>query len=117
GALVVFPAGAVSRFRWARKKVADPEWNPHIASIARRTGATVVPIFIHGRGGFWFQIAGVISGRLQTMTLFTELLKMKGRTLRITVGKPLVPEKWSHILGDERLVNHFRDQVEVLGQN
>jgi len=116
GALVVFPAGAVSRFQWDRKKVADPEWNPHIAAIARRTGATVVPIFIHGRGGFMFQLAGMITNRIQNMTLFNELLKMKGRSLRITVGKPLPPETWSHISDDSALVNHFRDKVERLEQ-
>ncbi len=49
GALVVFPAGAVSRYQPSHNRVKDSDWSPHIAAIARRTGATVIPLFIHGR--------------------------------------------------------------------
>jgi putative hemolysin len=64
-----------------------------------------------------FQIAGMISNTLQNMALFNELPKMKDRDLRMTVGKPLQPEDWSHIPDDKQLVNHFRDKVEILGQS
>ena len=114
GALVVFPAGAVSHYRLSSNKVLDPDWSPHIASLARRTGATVFPIFIHGRNNFLFQITGTVSRRLQNLLIFKQLPKMRNRSLSITVGKPLVPESWTHIGDDETLSNHFRDHVEIL---
>src|SRR5690349_1063813 len=35
GVLVVFPAGEVSHWRWRDRGVADPDWNPAVARIAR----------------------------------------------------------------------------------
>lgn len=116
GALVVFPAGAVSHFHWDKNGVTDREWNPHIATLARRTNATVVPIFVHGRNSLPFQICGMISTKLQNLLIFKELPKMRNRKLQITLGKSMPFDTWSQIAGDKDLINHFRKEVEVLSR-
>lgn len=117
GAFVVFPAGAVSHFHWNLKEITDPQWNPHIASLARRTNATVIPVYIHRRNSVFFQLAGAISQNLHNLMLFRELPKMKNKTLHITFGKSMPAETWSHIKEDIDLIQHFRKSVEALGKN
>lgn len=116
GALVVFPAGSVSHFQWDKKSVADPQWNAHIATLARKTGATVLPIHIQGHNSWLFQLCGMISPKLQNLLIFKEFPKMKNREIEITLGKAMPPETWSDINGDNDLINHFRDSVEALGR-
>ena len=117
GALVVFPGASVSRYQWDRKMVADKDWSPHVSIFARRTKATVVPIFIHGRNSLWFQFLGLISYTLQFTTLFNEFMKLKGRTLSITFGKPIPAESWQHISDNTELTNYFRAHTDALSQS
>jgi putative hemolysin len=117
GALVVFPAGGVSRFQWRRLAAEDPDWSPHIAALARRFRATVVPIYIHGRNGWPFQLIGAIAPQLQNLFIFGEFSKMRGRTLRLTVGRPMPESSWSHLPGDEATIAFFRDQTEMLNRS
>ena len=44
GVLGIFPAGTVSSFSLAHKRVTDDPWNANIAAIIRMTKATVVPV-------------------------------------------------------------------------
>jgi putative hemolysin len=116
GALVVFPAGGVSRFQWRRLPVEDQAWSPHIAAFARRTGATVVPIYIHGRNGWLFQLIGAITPRLQTLFVFGELPRMRGRTLCLTIGQPIPASSWSQLPDDAATIAFFRKQTEMLAR-
>src|SRR3546814_269143 len=42
GALIMFPAGEVSRVDWQARQISDPPWSPTLALIARRSGARVL---------------------------------------------------------------------------
>ncbi|MCH2140196.1 MAG: 1-acyl-sn-glycerol-3-phosphate acyltransferase, partial [Phycisphaerales bacterium] len=46
--LATFPAGAVSHRTRSDPNVLDPEWNPSIVMLAKRSGATIVPMYFHG---------------------------------------------------------------------
>ena len=116
GALIVFPAGAVSHYNRDKKSVVDPDWNAHIATLARKTGATVLPVFVHGNNSWWFQLSGLVSPKLQNLLIFKELPKMKNRKLQVTLGKSMPPESWSGIKDDKDLINHFRKKVEALAE-
>lgn len=53
--LGIFPAGTVSSFSLAHKRVTDDPWNANIAAIIRMTKATVVPVYFPGRNSLLFQ--------------------------------------------------------------
>jgi putative hemolysin len=91
GALVIFPAGLISRKRDGR--LADPEWQPTPAAFARKYNAPVVPIHVAGPWSFLFHAFDGVSKELRDITLFHELLNKKGRTFRLTVGHPIAPEQ------------------------
>ncbi|GMU83994.1 MAG: glycerol acyltransferase [Planctomycetota bacterium] len=93
GALGVFPAGEVSHFTWKRRCVTDPHWSDSVARLALRTGATVVPVYFDGRNSRLFQILGLIHPRLRTALLPRELLRQRGKTIRVEIGTTIGPQR------------------------
>ena len=88
-ALIVFPAGEVAHTRDEEGRLAESAWHPAAARIVRSTGATVVPVFIPGRNSVAFQRAGRIHALLRTALLPRELLRQRGCSPRLRVGRPI----------------------------
>jgi len=117
GALAVFPAGGVARFQWRHLSVSDPPWSPHVAALVRRTGAAVLPVYFHGRNGWMFQLVGILCRPLQDLMIVGELAKMRGRTLRVTVGRVVQPGELSHFATDEESIAFLRAETEMLARS
>ena len=75
GLLGVFPGNRVSHWQWDRRQVCDSDWVPNVASLIRRTEATVVPIFIEGGNSLLFNLAGIVHPLLRTALLGRELIR------------------------------------------
>jgi putative hemolysin len=116
GVLVVFPAGEVSHWRWRERSVADPEWNPAVARIARMAEAPVVPVFIGGANSAAFQAAGLAHPRLRTAMLARELLNKRGRTVDVRIGTAVPPEKLAAIPTAREQVDYLRCRTYLLGR-
>ena len=112
--LGVFPAGEVSHLKVKRRRVIDSEWNPQIARIAQRTGATVVPIFFEGRNSAAFQLAGLVHPRLRTVMLPNELIRRRGRRIRARIGRPISPQRISQFENPEALSDYLRVRTYLL---
>ncbi len=69
GMLVVFPAGAVSRFDALRMSVTDPPWSPHCVDLAKRTSAKMIPLFISGSNSRLFHALSLLNDGLATALL------------------------------------------------
>jgi putative hemolysin len=89
GALVVFPAGEVAHMRRADGSIADSPWRSTVGRIALTTGARVVPVRIEGANSPLFYAAGRIHPLLRTVLLSRELLRRRGRSVTVRVGKAL----------------------------
>lgn len=90
GALVIFPAGEVSRLDLRRRRVADLPWADSVAMLARRGGATVLPLHIEGRANWRSLLAGVLHPRLRTACLARDLLRTRNTEVAVHLGE-LVP--------------------------
>jgi len=88
-ALVVFPAGEVSHVRASDGRIVDAPWRDGAARLAARAEAAVLPLFIHGGNSRWFVHAGRISPWLRSALLGRELLRQRGRVVRMTIGRPV----------------------------
>ncbi|NKF24028.1 lysophospholipid acyltransferase family protein [Solimonas marina] len=97
GALIVFPAGEVSRIDWQARQIADPPWSPTVALLARRSGARVLPLFVEGRPRLRSLAAGTVNARLRTVMLARDLLAMRGRTLGLRIGATVEPRELERI--------------------
>lgn len=93
GALAVFPAGEVAHRRFGVGAVVEPEWAPPAVRLALRSGAPVLPVFFAGRNSALFQAAGLLHPRLRTLLLPRELIRLRGKTVQVRIGTPVVPER------------------------
>lgn len=117
GVLAVFPGNKVSHYQWHRGEIADPEWVPHIGALIRRTGASVVPVFIEGGNSRLFNIAGMIHPLLRTILLPREFLR-KGRSgvpVRVHVGTAIPSTRLKRFGSDEEMIRFLRVTTYFLG--
>ncbi|MBO7520671.1 MAG: lysophospholipid acyltransferase family protein, partial [Opitutales bacterium] len=109
GCLATFPSGTVSHLHLKHLTITDPEWNKNIASIARKTGATIVPIFFEGKNSLIFQLAGLISPKLRTALLIREMMRHSRKTLvKARIGSPITPRQISSFETDGELTAWMR---------
>ncbi len=113
GLLVVFPAGEVSSLQFPNFRVADAPWSDSIGRLARITTSTVTPVYFHGANSPGFQMAGLVHPRLRTALLPRELFNKRGRTIRVSVGPPVLPHLQSRF-SDHRLIEYLRMRTELL---
>lgn len=93
GCLGVFPSGEVSHFHLKDRAVVDPEWSSHVVSLARRSNATVLPVFFRGRNSLLFQVLGKLHPKIRTLMLGRELCRMQGRRVHVNVGDAIAPDR------------------------
>ena len=107
-AIGVFPAGEVSSIDLKRRLVRDPPWSETIAGLARKTGATVVPMHFCGRNPALFQLAGLVHPRLRTALLPRMTVRQKRRTITAFIGKPIPPAEVARSASDAELTSLMR---------
>ena len=108
GALITFPAGEVSSLRLDRRRVTDPEWTPHIASLVRHSGANVLPVFFEGRNSSFFQVMGMVHPRLRTALLAHELFRRRGNTVPVQIGHPISHRKLLKLGSHQEVTRYLR---------
>ncbi|MBN1403423.1 MAG: lysophospholipid acyltransferase family protein [Opitutales bacterium] len=108
GCLGTFPSGTVSHLQLKKRHVSDPEWNDNVAGLIRRTGASVLPVFIQGRNSNFFQAAGLLHPRLRTALLVRELARMRGQTIEIRIGQPIPASRLVKFESDKEMTSFMR---------
>ncbi|MES2681936.1 MAG: GNAT family N-acyltransferase [Pseudomonadota bacterium] len=89
GALVLFPAGEVSRLDWRGRRIADPPWAQSAALLARRSGATILPMHIDGHARWPSLLAGALHPRLRTALLAKDLLQQRQSIVSLHLGEAI----------------------------
>jgi putative hemolysin len=84
-ALVVFPAGGVAH-RWVRGSLVEDRWKNTFERLAQASGARIVRARIKGCNSGTFYAAGRVHPWIRTALLPRELLKQRGRTIRVEIG-------------------------------
>jgi len=86
-ALVIFPAGRLATK--VQGRLTDKPWQASAVSIARWSGAPIVPMHLTGP---WSTLFHLFDGRFQELrdiTLFHEMLNKRGRRFSLVVGRPI----------------------------
>lgn len=115
GALIVFPAGDVSRIDWKHWAVEDPEWNPSIARLIRAGGAAALPLHIRAGNSPVFHLLGAVHPRLKTVRLPFEMLNKRGAVVSVRAGMPVPLRKLAQ-LDDAAMMAHLRARSILLGK-
>ncbi|NJN97151.1 MAG: lysophospholipid acyltransferase family protein [Anaerolineales bacterium] len=112
--LIIFPAGEVSHIDIRTGQVTDPAWNENVARLIRRSGAAVLPAYIHGSNGLFFHLAGLVHPRLRTVLLPRELLNKQNRAVEVRFGSALPARQMQSFATDAELTAYLRQRTYAL---
>ncbi len=115
GALIVFPAGDVSRIDWKHWGVRDPDWEPSVARLIRLAKATVLPLHIQAGNSPVFHLLGAVHPRLKTVRLPFEVLNKRGAKVRVRAGAP-IPFSQLERYDDHAMAAHLQARNVLLGK-
>jgi putative hemolysin len=118
GALVVFPAGAISTAPdpLGLKPAVDGRWQPFVAQLIQRSKATVVPIWFGGQNSRLFQIASHLSQTLRLSLIFHEVRARIGATLPVVIGAPIPFAAFAEVRDRQALADELRARVYALAR-
>lgn len=88
---VIFPSGRLAKRRGLR--LYERDWMPSAAMIARKFEIPVVPLNIRARNSALFYLFDLIHPTLRDITLFHETLNKGRQPYKVTVGRPIPPER------------------------
>jgi putative hemolysin len=114
GALLIFPAGRVSYFHKDTKRIADHSWNRLIASIANRTNAHYLPVFVSGHNSPMFYRLGRMYFRLRMLMLPRELINKRNAQITVTTGEAIAVKHYAKGIDTGKQTELFRAQSYLL---
>ncbi len=101
GALLIFPAGEVSRL--SPMGIKDGKWNPGFLRMAKRANASVIPVHIKAKNSPLFYGTSMIYKPMASLLLVNEMFKHKRKALELEIGAP--------IPSDSYRIEHLSDQA------
>ena len=88
GAVIIFPAGEVSRF--TAKGIKDCTWHKGFLKIALRAKAPILPIHIKARNSWTFYASSFFYKPLASLLLVQEMFNHNQQSIQVSIGK-LIP--------------------------
>lgn len=86
GALVIFPGGEVSSSSGIFNTPVDSKWSSLPVKLSKSFQCPILPVYIHGRSSYLFQLVTKISFSLRKYFLFREVLKNRNKTINVTIN-------------------------------
>jgi putative hemolysin len=114
--LAIFPAGEVSQWQMPAAQIVDPEWNDTAVRLIRKTGATVLPVYLCGHNGVGFQLMGLIHPKLRSAFLLQEFLTQAGKTVEVRVGSGIPADAVEAIADDHEATQYLHWRTYLLGR-
>jgi len=96
GALIIFPAGEVSRL--SPQGVRDGRWRSGFVRIALASKSPILPIFVDARNSFLFYGTSLLFKPLSTLLLIKEMFAQTNKQLRFRIGE-MIP--YEHFAGNQ----------------
>jgi putative hemolysin len=115
GALIIFPAGEVSRLR--PQGVRDGRWNPGFLRLAARSRAPIVPLYVRGRNSPLFYLTSMLYKPLATLLLVREMFAHRRGRIQLRIGARIPYMAWADKdLSLELLAKRFRKHLYRLAK-
>jgi putative hemolysin len=114
-AVVVFPAGEVSRA--SPTGVKDSRWRPGFLHFVRKTSAPLLPVHIAAKNSLLFYGASMLFKPLGTALLAHEMFNKRSHTIRFSVGEAISAKQLhTEQLHDRTLVKRLKKHVYQIGR-
>lgn len=116
GALIIFPAGEVSRF--GAKGIKDGGWQSGFVKLARATRAPILPVYVAGRNSLFFYSISFLARPLSTLWLVREMFKQSHNAVDVRVGRAVPFEHYNALdVSATQLARLFRKHVYRIARN
>lgn len=116
GAVIIFPAGEVSRM--GATGVRDGRWRHGFLRFAAKTRAPILPLFVDARNSAFFYSLSVVAKPLSTLWLVREMFKHNSQSVRVRIGQAIDYEVYNPLPLDSRAkVKLFRRHLYKIGKN
>jgi len=115
GALIIFPAGEVSRF--TATGVKDCAWQKGFLKIAARAKAPILPVHIKARNSWIFYTSSFFYKPLASLLLIKEMFKHHKQSINISIGQLIPFESYGkNDLSSKAKVNLLQKEVYRLAK-
>lgn len=115
-AIIVFPAGEVSRA--TPQGVKDGQWRSGFLHFARKAKAPILPIFIDARNSLLFYGASMIFKQLGTALLANEMFNKKSIEISFRIGEVIPHSEFDNRnLADKPLIKRLKKHLYKLHKN
>ena len=111
-----FPAGAMSKTT-LRHGLQDRPWQDSVLQIIFKAKVPVIPVFFHGSNSFMCNVMGHVCWPLRSLMIPSEMIKKSGKTVRVSVGKPISVETQSKFGSPKSLGEYLREKTYELKGN
>ena len=117
-ATFLFPSGLVSRK--IKGEILDLEWKKTFVTKAKKYGKPVIPVHIEGSlTNRFYRLANLrkflgIKVNIEMFLLADELFKQQDKQVNITIGSPVLPEKFTKEKTDFEWAQWMRQEVYKL---
>ena len=117
--ILYFPAGLVSR-KQRKGVIKDLEWKKTFISKAKKYQRDIIPVYITGKNSTFFYNLSLWRHRLgikvniEMLFLVDEMVKQKGKTLRIIFGEPIPFTTFDRSRKDIQWAEFVREKVYSL---
>jgi putative hemolysin len=111
----IFPAGEVSTFKADKQQITDRLWHPVVGKLIAKADVPVVPIYFHGNNGLLFNLLSFIHPALRTAKLPSELFNKRGHTIRLRIGRAILPSDLKYQQNPVKLLDYLRAKTYALG--
>ncbi len=114
-ALIIFPAGEVSRIR--PDGIKDTQWKKGFLKLAKKTSAPILPIYINGKNSWAFYSMSTIYKPLGTLMLVREMFNKQNVKITFHVSKPIAYKSLdTSNINSKKLVKLFKKHLYQLGK-
>lgn len=113
----IFPAGEVSTFQGDLRTITDKKWANSAVKMVKNAKVPVVPVYFDGANSRIFHLLGLIHPGLRTLALPSEMLKKKGKAIRLRIGKPIPPKDMEMFTNVDQYSRYLRAKTYALGSS
>ena len=115
GALLIFPAGEVSRL--SPTGIKDGKWHSGFLRFAKKTQSPILPIHVDGKNSAFFYGLSMLAKPLSTLWLVHEMFKQHDREVRVRVAPVVDFETYTAIpVDDKQKIALFKKHVYAISK-
>ena len=114
--IIYFPAGLVSR-KQKKGVIRDLEWKKTFITQARRYQRNILPVHVSGKNtNFFYNLANFrkrlgIKANIEMLWLPDEMMKQKGKVIRMTFGEPIPYTSFDASRSDREWAQWVKERV------